>query len=203
MSQFPDPSGFREADSDRSPSCRRACNSAPFRGPDVTSGESDIHQLVRDRRAHLHRLASSGGAAGELFMRSAGKNWIPRPRGKQMDALMNALERSATPIARTSFDFIELPLKCDLDLASETSWFQWLPQLVFVELKTSNQSRVTADFEGFFFSLTEKEIAAFELLRERHVVVLYNAVTGVELRTSVPALVARARSATWQLSVQL
>jgi hypothetical protein len=58
-------------------------------------------------------------------------------------------------------------------------------------------------FSGFFFALTESEIAAAELLGHRHRVALFNNLTGELLISSVPDIIARTRSMTWQLSVQL
>jgi hypothetical protein len=80
---------------------------------------------------------------------------------------------------------------------------RWLPDMTFIEVKTANQKRVQPDFSGFFFALTEKEIQAYEVLGDRHCVVLFNAATEQMHRTSVAAILGRARSATWQVSVQL
>jgi len=75
--------------------------------------------------------------------------------------------------------------------------------MTFVEIKTANQSRVCKDFSGYFFAFTESEIEAAEALGDRHKVMLHNNLTGEMLLSSIPELLARARSTTWQLSVQL
>ena len=78
-----------------------------------------------------------------------------------------------------------------------------LGRMVFVEIKTANQDRVQDDFAGFFFSLTEKEVEAAEMLGTRHKVALYNAKTGALRITSVREVFRRSRSANWGVSVQL
>ncbi|GAB3836001.1 hypothetical protein GCM10028821_33690 [Hymenobacter jeollabukensis] len=75
--------------------------------------------------------------------------------------------------------------------------------MVFIEIKTANQARVKDDFSGFFFALTESEIAAAEALGTRHRVALFNNITGAALLTSVADIMARAKSSSWQVSVQL
>jgi len=75
--------------------------------------------------------------------------------------------------------------------------------MCFIEIKSANQSRVKPGFNGFFFALTESEISAADQLKERHRVALYNKVTGEVLLTSVTEILARAKSSTWQVSVQL
>ena len=47
-------------------------------------------------------------------------------------------------------------------------------EMVFVEIKSANQDRVKENFTGYFFALTESEIAASDVLGNRHVVILYN-----------------------------
>lgn len=58
-------------------------------------------------------------------------------------------------------------------------------------------------FAGFFFALTEGEMAAAEALGSRHRVALFNKLTGELKLSSVQDILARARSSNWQLSVQL
>lgn len=64
-------------------------------------------------------------------------------------------------------------------------------------------SLIFLDFSGFFFALTEGEIAASEALGIRHRVALFNKLTGNIKMTSVVEIVAAAKSTNWQLSVQL
>lgn len=61
----------------------------------------------------------------------------------------------------------------------------------------------TALFGGFFFALTEGGINAGQQLGERHKVALHNTNSGEVLITSVAEIRSRARSMTWQVSVQL
>lgn len=160
-------------------------------------------EMLRLRKAHADRLASSSGAAGESRSAELVDTWIPRPKGQAMKNLLASLAYAGITIAATSFDLIELPAGADLDFASEESIRRWLPMMTFIEIKTANQERVKPDFGGFFFALTEKEIQAYEALGSRHCVVLFNATTEQMRRTSVPEILSRARSTTWQVSVQL
>jgi diketogulonate reductase-like aldo/keto reductase len=75
--------------------------------------------------------------------------------------------------------------------------------MIFIEIKTSNQPRVKAGFEGFFFALTESEIAAADQLGQRHKVSLFNRLSGELPITSVSEILDRSKSLNWQVSVQL
>jgi hypothetical protein len=68
-----------------------------------------------------------------------------------------------------------------------------LQSMVFVEIKTANQSRVRPDFSGFFLAFTEGELAASEALGDRYRVTLLNKATGKMLLTSVPEILSRAK----------
>lgn len=104
-------------------------------------------------------------------------------------------------IKGSSFDAIAMPYP--IDFADPAAVRSALGEMVFIEIKTANQARTKEGFAGFFFALTESEIAAAEALKERHRVALYNKLTTELLMTSIPEILARARSTTWQLSVQL
>lgn len=71
-----------------------------------------------------------------------------------------------------------------------------------VEIKSARQPRVKSGFAGFFLALTESEVVAAEAWRPRHRVALYNRLTGELQLTSVPEILARAKSTNWQLSGQ-
>ena len=57
-----------------------------------------------------------------------------------------------------------------------------ISEMVFVEIKSANQDRVKEDFTGYFFALTESEIAASDALGNRHVVILYNKKRGLHFQ---------------------
>lgn len=157
--------------------------------------------VIAAKRAHLARLANQGGAAGEQDLILAKDDWVPRPRGVGLKVLLEALAETGISIRPSSFDALAIPTTInfsDRDVVREH-----LPQIVFIEIKTANQTRVQPGFAGFFFALTESEIAAAELLGPRHRVALFNNLTGELLMSSVPDIIARTRSMTWQLSVQL
>lgn len=160
-------------------------------------------ELINLKREHVKRLANQKGAAGEAEVLAANVHFVARPKGSALDTLMAALKQSGTIVKRTSFDAIALPVGRVVDFTDAAAVKVSLPDMVFVEIKTANQVRVRPDFSGFFFALTEGELIASEALGSRHRVMLLNKVTGTILLTSVPEILARARSTNWQVSVQL
>lgn len=157
--------------------------------------------LITARKAHLDRLANRRGAEGERDVHLLMADWTPRPKGARCRTLLAVLAEAGKPIKPSAFDALVLPPHVDLDDASSIS--KQLSEIIFIEIKTANQVRVKPGFEGFFFALTENEIMASDLLGEQHRVALFNNLTGEILLTSVPDIVARAKSSTWQLSLQL
>ena len=160
-------------------------------------------EIIELKRQHLERLANQKGAAGEVKALEEMEHWVPRPRGKALKVLLSVLQDSGISIKGSSFDAISLPNTGMVDFCDPESVKAALPDMVFVEIKTCNQSRVREDFSGFFFALTESEIAASEALHSQHRVALYNESTGSMLLTSVSEIVSRAKSTNWQVSVQL
>jgi hypothetical protein len=160
-------------------------------------------EVIEAKRQHLARLANQRGAAGEIGAVAEMANWVPRPRGPGLKILLAALCDAGIIVKRASFDAVALPQMEQLDFTDLEAVKAALPGMVFIEIKTANQARVGSDFSGFFFALTEGEIAASEALGSRHRVVLYNKLTGDISMTSVPEIIARAKSTNWQLSVQL
>ncbi len=159
--------------------------------------------LINMKRQHVKRLANQKGAAGEATLLAANVHFVARPKGRALDILMAALGESGVIVKRSSFDAIALPVGRVVDFTDAAAVKAGLPDMMFVEIKTANQARVRPDFSGFFFALTEGELAAAEALGSRHRVMLLNKATGTTLLTSVPEILARARSTNWQVSVQL
>jgi hypothetical protein len=164
---------------------------------------STLLQLIKQKREHAKRLANENGAAGEIAMLTAGTELMPRPKGKELNLLISALKESGINIKGSSFDAISLPSDCEVDFSDEKSILDNLKNMTFIEIKTANQSRVKSDFSGFFFAITEREIFAAEVLGSQHRVMFYNKQTGATLLTSIPEILARARSMNWQASIQL
>jgi hypothetical protein len=164
---------------------------------------SSAIDIIRSKRAHLARFANENGAAGEASVLTDMTHWIPRPKGKALKALLDALSNTGIFIKPSSFDAISLPIGYDLDFSNHQEVTTALPLMCFIEIKSANQPRVKPDFGGFFFALTENEISAAEQLQHRHKVALYNKITNKILLTSVPEIMQRVRSSTWQVSVQL
>ena len=160
-------------------------------------------EVIEAKRKHLARLANQQGAAGETQALNDMANWAARPRGKGLKVLLAALRETGIEIKPSSFDAIEMPHAKAIDFTDAEEVRQLLPDMIFIEIKTANQSRVKPDFSGFFFALTESEIGAAEALGNRHRVLLRNNLTGETQMTSVPEIISRAKSSSWQLSVQL
>lgn len=157
-------------------------------------------EVIALKRAHLARFANQSGAAGEQAALLA-MSWMPRPKGPELKTLLAELAAAGVTIKASSFDAIASPN--ELDFSDPEAVRSALPSLTFIEVKTANQSRVRENFVGFFFALTENEIVAAEALGERHRVALFNNLTGEMVLTSVPEIIGRTKSMTWQLSVQL
>lgn len=158
-------------------------------------------EVIAAKRTHLARLANEGGAAGEQHALSIMDRWVARPKGAGLRLLLEELAASGIKIRASSFDALALPTA--IDFSDQSQLRLHLPKITFIELKTANQPRVRPGFEGFFFALTESEIAASEQLGARHRVALFNKITGELLLTSVPEIISRTKSMNWQLSVQL
>ncbi len=158
--------------------------------------------LINLKRQHVKRLANQKGAAGEAEVLAATVQYMARPKGRALDNLMAALKESGVVIKGSRFDAVALLIDRVVDFTDAAAVKANLPDMVFVEIKTANQERVRPDFSGFFFALTEGELVASEALGSRHRVMLLNNATGTMPLTSVPEILARARSTNWQVSVQ-
>jgi len=90
-----------------------------------------------------------------------------------------------------------------VDFSNVESLQASIGELIFVEIKTTKKESVKDDFSGYFFALSEGEIAASEALGERYQVILYNYVQKKYLKTTVADILSRSKSRTWQLSLQL
>jgi hypothetical protein len=131
------------------------------------------------------------------------ENWIPRPKGQQSKNLRAVLEESGIRIKPTAFDMISLPPGRTANFDSIEDLRKVLPDMTFVEVKTATQDRVKAGFANFFFAFTENEISAASQLGARYKVALYNSRTKELVISSLPDVMARAGSTTWQVSIQL
>lgn len=151
----------------------------------------------------MARYANQNGSNGELITIESNDNWIPRPKGNELKLLLSALEETGISIKRSSFDALSIPKGVTVDFNDLESIKGSLSQIVFIEIKSANQDRVKEDFTGFFFALTENEIKAAEALGNRHQVALFNKKTSEILMTTVSEIINRAKSSTWQVSVQL
>lgn len=161
----------------------------------------DLIQIIAAKRMHVDRMAAQSGAAGELRAISATDQWSPRPKGPGLKTLLAELEATGISIKGSSFDAVASPRPVNfLDpIDVRTS----LEDMIFIEIKTANQTRIKPGFGGFFFAITENEISASDQLGSRHLVALFNKISGEVQITSVPDILARSRSMTWQLSLQL
>ncbi|RAZ89068.1 hypothetical protein DPM33_19035 [Mesorhizobium hawassense] len=158
-------------------------------------------EVIAAKRAHLARLANEGGALGEQHALLVMDRWIARPKGSGLRILLEELAADGIKIRASSFD--ALALSTTIDFSDRGEVRLRLPEITFIEIKSANQPRVQPGFKGFFFAITESEIAASEQLGQRHRVALFNKITGELLLTSVPEIISRTKSMNWQLSVQL
>lgn len=160
-------------------------------------------EVIELKRRHLARFANQTGAEGEAHLVGSMSAWAGRPKGNGLKVLLSSLEELGITIKRSSFDAISHPDAENLDFSNHDEVRAAIPEMVFIEIKTADQGRVKDDFTGFFFALTESEIAASEALGKQHKVALFNKRTGLIQMTSVPEIISRAKSTYWQVSVQL
>ncbi|MBK9136621.1 MAG: hypothetical protein IPM15_20305 [Betaproteobacteria bacterium] len=160
-------------------------------------------QLVQAKREHAARLANQSGAAGEQLAIAAMEAWLARPSGNGLRILLAELERLGKRIRATSFDAVHVAGETGFSFLDPAAVRERLPAMTFIEIKTASQECVKQGFAGFFFALNEGEIAAAEVLGVQHRVALFNRRSGELMLTSVPEVLRRAKSATWQISVQL
>ncbi|QNP45986.1 hypothetical protein H9L14_01450 [Sphingomonas sediminicola] len=158
-------------------------------------------EVIAAKRAHVARLANERGSHGEQAALATQDKWIARPKGRPLRILLDELAAEGILIKASSFDALALP--APFDFSDRDQLRNHLPEITFIEIKTANQPRVGPGFTGFFFALTEGEIAAADQLGPRHRVALFNKISGELLLTSVPEIISRARSMNWQLSLQL
>ena len=92
--------------------------------------------------------------------------------------LLSEPENTGISIAGTSFDAVLLPDGYRPDFTDVKDLRARLPEMIFVEIKSTKKESVKDDVSGFFFSLTEKEIDAAHQLGHRHIVLLHNLLTG-------------------------
>jgi hypothetical protein len=174
--------------------------------PDITGNDGEfmeILELLREKRAHLERSANQAGAAGEYEVLAKHSDFISRPKGVHLTRLLEALKETGIDIKKSSFDAIAVPSGITVNFESQASLQATVSLMTFIEIKTASQNRVRPDFGGFFFAITESEIAAAYALGNRHRVMLFNKSDDSMLLTSIPELLRRVRSMTWQLSIQL
>ena len=121
-------------------------------------------EMIEAKRQHLARLTNQRGASGEVSVLLEMEHWVTRPRGIGLKVLLAALAESGVVIKGSSFDAIALPDGESVDFTDPIAVQTMLPKITFIEIKTANQERVREGFTGFFFALTEAEIAASEAL---------------------------------------
>lgn len=169
----------------------------------MREGDLKPIEVIELKKKHLARFANQKGAEGESNVIEEMSDWIPRPKGDELKNLLSVLADSGISIKRSSFDAISYRNVENLDLTDPVAIKNAISEMVFIEIKTANQDRVKENFTGFFFALTESEIAASEALGTQHKVALFNKKTGVIRMTTVPEIIGRAKSMNWQVSVQL
>lgn len=163
----------------------------------------DIIDILQLRKEHVNRLSSTSGSQGENLAIQNKQQWIERPKAKELNNLLSLLSDCGINIKRTSFDAIELPEGVSINFNCLDSIKANLALMNFIEIKTTNKESVKEDFTGYFFAFTEGELHAAEQLGERHKVALVNKRTENIVMSSIPELLARAKSMNWQVSVQL
>jgi hypothetical protein len=161
-----------------------------------------IKELLAGRRKHVKRLSNQKGANAELGLFESGK-YKKRPTGKEMKALLEAFVARKLNVKKSGFDAILVPEGITVDFSNTKSILASFDLLKFIEIKSTSKEKVKPGFGGYYFAFTESEMEAAEALGAQHMVLLVNTITGEKLATTIPELLKRASSKTWQMSVQL
>ena len=157
---------------------------------------------LEGKRKKLSKAATTRGSEGEQGAMMLFKNLIDRPKGKDMKNLLQALSQLGLNIKPTSFDKIDSG-GIEINFSDVNHLVKILSQITFIEVKSTDRKSIPEDFSGYFFALTENEIDASIILGDRYKVLLINKVTGYSKWTTVKALLERAKSKTWQVSLNL
>ncbi len=160
-------------------------------------------ELLRSKKEHLPRFANQRGASGETAALGNKEDWLPRPKGLGMKVLLAVLRDAGKEIKKTSFDAIGFSTPRTIDFCDRAAVQEALPDMVFLEIKTTDKEDVDENFSGHYFSITENEIAASEALGDQYRVVLFHKSTELMRMISVSEILARAKSMSWQVSVQI
>ncbi|WP_108944122.1 hypothetical protein [Shewanella halifaxensis] len=96
-----------------------------------------------------------------------------------------------------------MPIGTKVDFNCPKSIQNHIYNMVFIEIKTTNNTSVKEDFTGYFFAFTQGELSASEQLGVRYAIALVNRRTKNIEMSSVPKLLVKAKSMNWQVSVQL
>jgi hypothetical protein len=160
-------------------------------------------ELIDGKRKHLGRFTNSIGASGERALVLSQDNWVERPRGREIKILLSCLEERNIRIKASSFDAIQVPEEVKVDFSLRDSVAASLSVLKFIEIKTSSKVTVDADFNGFYFSISEAELLAAEALGDQYVVALHHKVSQTYRFYSMDEIFRRRRSLSWQVSIQI
>lgn len=171
--------------------------------------EDIINEKIK-ARLKKEKITTQNGAEGEANFSSIALKLFPeykivrRPVGAARKAFIEVTSELELDIPVTGFDFIGIPTKVNLPLNEKEVWTENILDMIFIEVKTSKQTRTKADFSNFLFSITHKEERVAEAVGpEKHRVVLVNSLTGVTCVTSIKELLLRAKSISRQITVQL
>ncbi|WP_292039220.1 hypothetical protein [Massilia sp. UBA6681] len=64
----------------------------------------ELLDILNAKRRHVARLAAERGAYGEAAVIAEMEHWMPRPKGKGLKVLLDALNNTGIAIKKSSFD---------------------------------------------------------------------------------------------------
>lgn len=121
------------------------------------------------------------------------------PNARQRKALVVAFAQCDYVLYGKAFDIIKV--SGDVDLESTDDIRNHLDRVTIYEIKSTSKEKVTADFRGYFFSLSTAELLVAQTLGDRYRFAFVNTRTRTHVDLALREVMARARGIypTWSI----
>ncbi|HEY1810984.1 MAG TPA: hypothetical protein VGG74_01420 [Kofleriaceae bacterium] len=121
------------------------------------------------------------------------------PTGRQRVAILQAFARDEQVVYGKAFDIVKKPTEMDLD--DVESIYRNIDELLVCEIKSTNNTSVKENFDGYFFAITAGEMLTAQSLGDRYRFVFVNTITREYLDQTLRQIFARSRGIypTWSV----
>ena len=114
-----------------------------------------------------------------------------QPTSEQRKNLCVCFAETGGVLYGRAFDVVKVPAECNLnDRASITTH---IAQIVCAEVKSTNRKSINAEFDGYFFDLTNAELLVAQSLGKQFCFVFMNVITGAVKEMTLQQVFAKAR----------